>query len=244
MTEEAIRLRLFPFSLRDQARAWLNSLPPGSITTWNDLAEKFWMKYCPPTKTAKLRNDITAFRQIEGESLYEAWERFKEFLRKCLHHGIPYLIQMETFYNGLSGHTRTLVDAAVGGALMAKSYNEAYELLKRMANNNYQWLTERATATRRVVRAYKLDAISTLSVQVATLSKKLDSVNLNTVGVHSIQASSVSCAFCGAGHTYDMCPSNLESAFFVGNYRNQNNTYSNTYNPRWRNHPKFSWNNN
>ena len=30
---DAIRLRLFPFSLRDKARAWLHSLPPTSIST-------------------------------------------------------------------------------------------------------------------------------------------------------------------------------------------------------------------
>lgn len=29
VTEDAIRLRLFPFSLRDKARSWLHSLPSG-----------------------------------------------------------------------------------------------------------------------------------------------------------------------------------------------------------------------
>ena len=33
VTEDAIRLRLFPFSLRDRAKQWLTSLPAGSITT-------------------------------------------------------------------------------------------------------------------------------------------------------------------------------------------------------------------
>jgi len=30
---DTIRLHLFPFSLRDKARVWLHSLPPGSIST-------------------------------------------------------------------------------------------------------------------------------------------------------------------------------------------------------------------
>ena len=79
------------------------------------------MKYFPSTKNAKLRNDITSFQQADGESLYEAWERFKELLRKCPHHSIPYWIQMETFYNRLNGQTRTIVDAAANDALLAKS---------------------------------------------------------------------------------------------------------------------------
>ena len=51
-TQDAFRLRLFPYSLRDRARAWFNSLPFDSITTWNELANKFLMKYFPPTKNA------------------------------------------------------------------------------------------------------------------------------------------------------------------------------------------------
>ena len=32
-THDALRLRFIPYSLRDQVRAWLNSLPSDSITT-------------------------------------------------------------------------------------------------------------------------------------------------------------------------------------------------------------------
>ena len=35
--EEALRLRLFLLSLSDQAKHWLMSQPPDSITSWNDL---------------------------------------------------------------------------------------------------------------------------------------------------------------------------------------------------------------
>ena len=71
VTDDAFRLRLFPYSLKDRARAWLNSLEPNSLNSWNELAEKFLTKYFPPTKNAKMRNDITSFRQIDDESLYE-----------------------------------------------------------------------------------------------------------------------------------------------------------------------------
>ena len=39
VTEEALRLRLFPLSLGDRAKHWLTSQPPDSITTWNDLVQ-------------------------------------------------------------------------------------------------------------------------------------------------------------------------------------------------------------
>ncbi|PWS05605.1 hypothetical protein, partial [Enterobacter sp. HPCN14] len=76
---------------------WLNSLALGSIRTWGDLAQKFLAKYFPPSKTAKLRNDITSFCQFDGESIYEAWERFKELLRKCPHHALPDWLIIQTF---------------------------------------------------------------------------------------------------------------------------------------------------
>ncbi|GJS52544.1 hypothetical protein Tco_0625906 [Tanacetum coccineum] len=38
---ERMRLRLFQFSLRDQASNWLERLPAGSISTWEDLTTRF-----------------------------------------------------------------------------------------------------------------------------------------------------------------------------------------------------------
>ena len=43
---------------------------------------------------------------------------------------------VHNFYNGLLGNTRTLIDAASGGAFMKKSANDAYDLLKEMALND------------------------------------------------------------------------------------------------------------
>lgn len=75
---EAIRLHLFPFTLRDKARTWLQSLLYNSITTWNKLKKVFLDRYFPLSKTMQLRNHITCFRKTDGESLFKVWERFKE----------------------------------------------------------------------------------------------------------------------------------------------------------------------
>ncbi|GJX37872.1 MAK10-like protein [Tanacetum coccineum] len=55
---ERTRLCLFQFSLRDQASNWLERLPTGSITTWEDLTTRFLAQFFPPGRTVKLRNDI------------------------------------------------------------------------------------------------------------------------------------------------------------------------------------------
>ncbi|XP_052172253.1 uncharacterized protein LOC127788182 [Diospyros lotus] len=170
VSEDAIRLRLFPFSLRDKAKVWLNSKAPNSFTTWVDVSQAFLSKYFPPGKTAKLRNDITSFVQFDGESLYEAWERFKELQRRCPHHGLPDWLIVQTFYNGLSHSVRITIDAAAGGALMGKSTEDAYELLEEMASNNYQWSTERGMP-KKASGMYEVDGINMLNAKVDNLVK-------------------------------------------------------------------------
>ncbi|GKB02999.1 zinc finger, CCHC-type containing protein [Tanacetum coccineum] len=91
---ERTRLRLFQFSLRDQASNWLERLPAGSISTWEDLTTRFLAQFFPPGRTAKLQNDILMFQQHQGESLSKAWTRFKDLLQKVPHHGIDLWLQL------------------------------------------------------------------------------------------------------------------------------------------------------
>jgi hypothetical protein len=93
-TRESTRLRLFQFSLRDQASQRLERLPARSITSWDDLTTRFLAQFFPPGRTTKLRNDILMFQQRHGETLYEAWTRFKDLLQKVPHHGIDLWLQV------------------------------------------------------------------------------------------------------------------------------------------------------
>nr|GFB50726.1 zinc finger, CCHC-type [Tanacetum cinerariifolium] len=85
---ERMCLCLFQFSLRDQASNWLKRLPARSISSWEDLTTRFFAQFFLPGRTAKLHNDIMMFQQHQGESLSEAWTRFKNLLHKFSHHGI------------------------------------------------------------------------------------------------------------------------------------------------------------
>ncbi|GJU40670.1 pentatricopeptide repeat-containing protein [Tanacetum coccineum] len=68
----------------------------GSITTWDDLTTRFLAQFIPSGSTTKLRNDILMFQQHHGESLSEAWTRFKNLLQKVHHHGIDLWLQKQT----------------------------------------------------------------------------------------------------------------------------------------------------
>nr|GEX88135.1 reverse transcriptase domain-containing protein [Tanacetum cinerariifolium] len=71
VTDDALRLYLFPHSLTHHATAWFDSLPRNSINTFEQMAKMFLGKYFPPSMVTKLRNEITNFRQRPGESLFE-----------------------------------------------------------------------------------------------------------------------------------------------------------------------------
>ncbi|CAN6447787.1 unnamed protein product [Victoria cruziana] len=69
--DDALRLRLFPFSLKEKANHWLKSLPfLVSISTWDDLQREFLKKYFPIGKTNHFRRAITTFSALEGKTFH------------------------------------------------------------------------------------------------------------------------------------------------------------------------------
>nr|GFA53923.1 reverse transcriptase domain-containing protein [Tanacetum cinerariifolium]GFB06321.1 reverse transcriptase domain-containing protein [Tanacetum cinerariifolium] len=84
---DVIKLMMFPYSLEGTAIVWYDKEPPNSILTWEDLVNKFMNQFFPPSKTTHLKNEISRFTQRFEETFGEAWERFKEMLRACPHHG-------------------------------------------------------------------------------------------------------------------------------------------------------------
>lgn len=180
VTNDALRLRLFPFSLRDRARAWLQSLSSNSITSWEQLNTVFLAKYFPPSKNFALRAQINGFRQKDTKSLYDAWERFKDMMRMCPHHGLENWIVIHTFYNGLLYNTRLSIDAAAGGTLMDKPYDEAYQLIKNMAQNHYQWGGERTPVEKSQTKGgmYEISSLDKVTAKVDALAQKLDNLTI------------------------------------------------------------------
>ena len=86
-SEKSVHLRLFPFSLHDRAKAWLDSNTPGSITSWESLLSKFYNKFFPMSKVNEYKKEISSFIQDKDEKFSESWERFKDLLIKCSPHG-------------------------------------------------------------------------------------------------------------------------------------------------------------
>ncbi|GKB36747.1 MAK10-like protein [Tanacetum coccineum] len=111
---ERTRQCLFQFSLRDQASNWLERLPAGSITTWEDLSTHFLAQLFPPGRTVKLRNDILMFQQHQGESLSQAWT-------------------LQIFYNHVNPAIRRTINQSGSGKLRDKNAEESWAFLEDLA---------------------------------------------------------------------------------------------------------------
>ena len=78
--------------------------------------EAYLSRFFSPTLTSKSKGEIIAFKQKENESLYNAWEIYKQLLRRCPMHGIEKITQMDIFYHAMNYTSKGTVDASSRGA--------------------------------------------------------------------------------------------------------------------------------
>ncbi|KAE8712804.1 hypothetical protein F3Y22_tig00110223pilonHSYRG00028 [Hibiscus syriacus] len=147
--EDVLKLKFFPYSLRDRARAWLSGVPASSMI------------------------DIASFRQADDESMYECWDRYKALLRKCSNHGFQDWTQVVMFYNGVNASTRMMLDVSANGTLLDKSPAEAFDILDMIAANDYQFPSTRLGFGRKTHRNFELDSKDNVSAQLAAITNML-----------------------------------------------------------------------
>ncbi|XP_062099810.1 uncharacterized protein LOC133805656 [Humulus lupulus] len=236
---DTIRLKLFSFSLRDRARPWFQSIPPINVNTWEDMAQKFLTKFFPPSITSQLRAEITKFRQMESGQLYEAWDRFKEMLKKFPQLGIEDWFQVQLFYNGLNGPTISHIDVASGGTSLSKTPTKALIIFEDMAINSCQWKSERLTV-KKAVGVFEVDQIMSLVAQMSALTNQIKGLTENKVAasqeiVNVTQASSsnglVDEKYQYVNQNYNFRPNNnLPTYYHSGLLNHETNFYANNRN--------------
>ncbi|GJY88033.1 reverse transcriptase domain-containing protein [Tanacetum coccineum] len=209
----AIKLMLFPFSLAGAARRWLEKEPPRSILTWEDLVSKFINEFFPPSRTTNLRNEISNFEQRFGESFHEAWDRYKDLLRACPHHGFTELHQLDTFYNALNPTDQDSLNSAAGGNLLERSTRDVLTIIENKSK-------VRNSRNKSIVSQVKSSDVNSSSS--SDIAKLTHAVNQQTSAVTtamtailkqfqatpppaSVKAVEEVCVTCGGAHPYYQC---------------------------------------
>nr|GEV04898.1 reverse transcriptase domain-containing protein [Tanacetum cinerariifolium] len=203
---DVIKLMMFPYSLEGNARVWYDKKPPNSILTWEDLVNKFLNQFFPPSKTTHLKNEISRFTQRFMETFREAWERFKEMLRACPHHGFTKLAQIDTFYNGLNDNDQDSLNVAAGGNLLSKTTREALHLIENKSKVCYSRNkpnVSRMNTTSRENASKSDNRIDKLADQISNL---VDIFAKKVVTFASVKVVEESCVTCGGTHAYYNCP--------------------------------------
>nr|GEX07265.1 reverse transcriptase domain-containing protein [Tanacetum cinerariifolium] len=222
---DAIKLMLFPFFLEGAARTWLEKEPPRSIHTWEDIVSKFMNYFFPPSKTTNLKNDITKFQQNFDETFSKAWDRFKDLLRKCPHHGISELHQIDTFYNLLTQSDQNSLNAAAGGNLLNRTPRDALTIIENKSkvrtSRNKLIVSKVNTTTSSSSPSSDITALTDIVKELVLMNKDNQQAFMKAI--------EETCVTCGEPHPYYECLS-IDSNIF--NASAATRTYNQGANPR------------
>ncbi|GKD71216.1 hypothetical protein Tco_1325306 [Tanacetum coccineum] len=173
---------LFPFSLAGAARWWLEKEPPRSIL----------------------------FQQRFDESFHEAWDRYKDLLRACPHHGFTELHQLDTFYNALNPADQDSLNSAAGGNLLERSTEYVLTIIeyKSKVHNS---------RNKSIVSQVKSSDGNSSSSDIAKLTH---AVNQQTSDVTTAMMSILKQCLAADGNTFSEYRDNIQGyvAAVVGNY--------------------------
>src|SRR3954463_7412040 len=243
ITTDQQRLRLFPYSLKDKAKAWLHALPQNTITTWDQIMSKtFLSKYYPAQRTNAVRKEMMQFTQYNGESFHECWERYKNLYAQYPHHGFSVWQKVQHFYEGLLPESGNTVDSAVGGSLVAKTPDEALETFEMISENSQQW--DFSARTSKSIALMHSHVESDLEEKYQMLQRQMEAMQLELQKSKMGKAQAM-CSYCySPDHLSTEClmqpPRAEEANFMNAGWRRPEQQGCNQ---NQRQHPGFQWSN-
>nr|GEX92702.1 hypothetical protein [Tanacetum cinerariifolium] len=155
------------------------------------------------------------FNNITSTIKYkDAWDRYKDLLRACPHHGFTKLHQHDTFYNALNPADQDSLNSAAGGNLLER---RTQDVLMIIENKSKVYNSRNKSIVSQVKSS---DANSSSSSEIAKLTH---AVNQQTSVVTtamttilkqfqatpppaSVKSVEEICVTCGGAHPYYQCP--------------------------------------
>ncbi|GJS72248.1 hypothetical protein Tco_0705089 [Tanacetum coccineum] len=148
----------------------------------------------------------------------EAWERFKELLRKCPHHGFSLMHQLDTFYNSLSYNDQDSLNSAAGGNFLYKSPNEGLQIIEnkakvRCSRNAVMRVSTNAPPTssnssssfefQQMAAALEDKMTLTFRNELNEMKNMMKSLVPTPVPIKAVEER---CTTCGNNHSFNVCP--------------------------------------
>ncbi|GJT87866.1 reverse transcriptase domain-containing protein [Tanacetum coccineum] len=165
------------------------------------LAENFKLKVELLSLTTNLKNDITNFQQRFDETFSEAWDRFKDLLRKCPHYGFSKLHQIDTFYNALTQSDQDSLNASAVGNLLNRTHRDALTIIENKSkvrtSRNKPIVSKVSTTTSSPSPSLDVTALTDIVKELVLMNKATQQV--------SMKATEETCVTYGGPHPYYEC---------------------------------------
>nr|GEZ34042.1 reverse transcriptase domain-containing protein [Tanacetum cinerariifolium] len=147
------------------------------------------------------------------ESFHEEWDRYKNLLRACHHHGFTKLHQLDTFYNALNPADQDSFNAVAGSNMLERRTQDVLTIIK----NKYKVHNSRNKSV--VSQVKSNDANSNSSSEIAKLTHAVNQqksavTTAMTAILKQFQATPPPafvkaveeiCVTCGGAHLYYQC---------------------------------------
>nr|GEW06857.1 reverse transcriptase domain-containing protein [Tanacetum cinerariifolium] len=161
------------------------------------------------------------------ETFGEAWERFKEMLRHCPHHGFLELRQINTFYNGLNEHEQDSLNAAAGGNLLRKTPQDALIIIQNKSKLRYSRNKPVAFKVSTTSSGNSSSTDARIDKLIDTILNLVETFNKKMTTPATVKAVEEMCVICGGAHSYYDCittDSNISSVCATTCTYNQGST--------------------
>nr|GEU74228.1 hypothetical protein [Tanacetum cinerariifolium] len=197
VTDDALRLYLFPHYLTHHATTRFDRLPRNSINNFEQMVKMFLGIYFPPSM-----------------------EHYKLSIDRCPNHNMLPVTQIDTFYNGLTFRHRDTINAAAGGTFLKRRPEECYDLIENMTahHNNWDSSAQRSESSSSIT--------SSSDTKIAALKAKMAEINKNLMRViqvnQQVKAVTPSCETCSAPHSFNDCPATIsqtQNVYAAGAYQ-------------------------
>ncbi|GJW47274.1 reverse transcriptase domain-containing protein [Tanacetum coccineum] len=189
---------------------WLDKETPRSISNVAMIFVSKFINQFSPTK--QLPSNKSHVYQEPNETFNEAWERFKELLRQCPHHGFSELHQLDTFYNSLNTNDQDALDSAAGGNFLDKMPRDGLAIIESKSKVRYS--RSRAIEPRVSTNApsstsspsnnsFEIQQMAALledkmNIRMSRLEKAISEKNATTPA--TVKAVEEVCVSCGSNH--------------------------------------------
>ena len=110
------------------------------------MEKTFLDEYFPASVYIQKIYDIVNFKQKEGESLGDAYKRFKRLLVSCPTHNMGQTEQMQMFANGLRMKTKQLIDTIFGSSSNFTTVTGVKKIIEAIAANEHLELYDRVVS--------------------------------------------------------------------------------------------------